>query len=79
MSKMIQIRNVPEKLHKELSRRARAKGQTLTDYLEELLEREVARPPAQEVFERIRTRSRVNLGRPAAELIREERARREAR
>jgi len=78
MSKMIQVRNVPERLHRELTRRAKARGQTLTDYIQELLEREVARPPAEEVFDRIEARSPVKLGRPAAAFIREERARREA-
>ena len=47
---MIQVRNVPDRLHSELMRRAKARGQTLTDYIEELLEREVSRPPAWEVF-----------------------------
>ncbi len=75
---MIQVRNVPDKLHRELTRRARARGQTLTDYIQELLEREVARPPAAEVFDRIEARPPVKLGRSAAELIREERAAREA-
>lgn len=78
MSKMIQVRNVPDRLHRELTRRAKARGQTLTDYIQELLEREVARPPAAEVFDRIETRAPVKLGRPVAELIREERAGREA-
>jgi hypothetical protein len=78
MSKMIQVRNVPDRLHRELSRRARARGQTLTDYIEELLEREVARPPAVEVFDRIQARPPVKLGRSAAELIHEERTGREA-
>ncbi len=73
MSKMIQVRNVPERLHRELKRRATARGRTLTDYVEEILEREVARPPAEEVFERVARRSRVDLGRPAAELVRAER------
>jgi hypothetical protein len=78
MSKMIQVRNVPDRLHRELVRRARARGQTLTDYVQGVLEREVARPPATDVFERIEHRPPVRLGRPAAELIREERAKREA-
>jgi plasmid stability protein len=76
MSKMIQVRNVPDRLHKELTRRAKAHGQTLTDYIEALLEREAARPPATEVFERIEGRRPVRLGRPASDLIREERERR---
>lgn len=71
--RMIQVRSVPERLHRELTKRARALGLTLTDYIQRLLEREVARPPAHEVFERIAKRSPVDLGRPAAELIREER------
>jgi plasmid stability protein len=78
MSKMIQVRNVPDKLHRELTRRARARGQALTDYIQELLEREIARPPAAEVFDRIEARQHVKLGGPAADLIREERAAREA-
>jgi len=73
MSKMIQVRNVPERLHKELVQRARKRGLSLTDYIEEILEREIARPPAEEVFERIKRRPVVNLGVSAAEVIREAR------
>jgi hypothetical protein len=74
MSKMIQVRNVPDRLHRELTKRAKARGQTLSDYIEALLEREVERPPADEVFERLRRREPVNIGRPVADVIREERA-----
>ena len=73
MSKMIQVRNVPVRLHRELTKRARARGRTLTDYIQEILERELSRPPAEEVFERIASRPAVDLGRAAALLIREER------
>jgi plasmid stability protein len=76
MSKMVQVRNVPERLHRELVRRARARGQTLTDYIQGVLEREVARPLPDEVFARIRARASIELGRPAHQLIREERAER---
>lgn len=78
MSKMIQVRNVPDRLHRELVKRARASGQTLTDYVQRILQRELARPPANEVFERIAARSGTRLGRPAAELVRAERRGREA-
>ncbi|MDQ3767699.1 MAG: hypothetical protein M3346_10185 [Actinomycetota bacterium] len=78
MSKMIQVRNVPDRLHRKLMRRARARGQTLTDYVQEILEREVARPPADEVFKRISGRERVRLRGPAADLIKQERASRDA-
>ena len=77
MSKMIQVRNVPERLHRELTRRASKRGLTLTDFIEEILEREVARPSREEVFERIRGRRPVSLPMSAAEMIREERRRRD--
>ena len=79
MSSMIQVRNVPERLHRELVKRATRRGQTLTRYIEELLEREVARPPADEVFDRIEAAPPARLGRPAADLIREDREGREGR
>lgn len=75
---MIQVRNVPDRLHRELLRRAKERGQTLTDYIQEILEREVGRPPASQVFERIRRRPPADLGRSAAVLIREERSKRGA-
>ena len=56
MAKMIQIRNVSDALHAELMRRAQLQGQTLTAYLEEILEREVARPPIADVLARIEAR-----------------------
>jgi hypothetical protein len=56
VAKMVQIRNVSDELHAELMRRARLQGQTLTAYLEDLLEREVARPPVTDVLARIEAR-----------------------
>jgi plasmid stability protein len=78
MPKMLQVRNVPDRLHRELTRRAKGRGQTLSDYVRGILEREVARPPASEVFARIERRSPVKLSVPAAELIREEREEQDA-
>ena len=73
---MIQVRNVPEPLHRELRRRAKIRGLTLTGYIQNILEREVARPPADEIVERISRRSPVDLGRSAAEILRSEREKR---
>ena len=70
---MIQVRNVPDRLHRELVKRAKRRGVTLTRYIQDILEREVARPPADEVFDRIEASPGVRLGGPAADLIREER------
>jgi hypothetical protein len=78
MSKMIQVRNVPDRLHRELKRRAKARGQTLTEYIQRILEREVARPPADEVFARIESREPVALPPgQVAKWIREDRAERD--
>ncbi len=76
MAKMIQVRNVSDRLHKELVKRAKVRGQTLSDFIESILEREVERPAAEEVFERIRRSQPVELRGTAARLIREERTRR---
>lgn len=73
MARNLQVRDIPDNLHRELKRRAKARGVPLTDYVQGILEREVARPPAEEVFARVRNRPAVDLGRPAAEIIREER------
>jgi plasmid stability protein len=73
MPRNLQVRDVPDPLHRELKRRAKARGESLTDYVQGILEREVARPPAEEVFRRIASRKPVDLGKRAAVLIREER------
>lgn len=75
MAKMLQVRNVPERLHRELLRRAKARGKTLTDYIEEILEREASRPPVDELLGRIANREAVRLPRPAARIIERERPR----
>jgi len=72
---MIQVRNVPDRLHRELTRRANARGQTLTAYLQELLENETARPPREEVFARVARHERIRLPMSAAALVRRERSR----
>jgi len=73
MAKMIQIRNVPEPLHRTLKSRAAQAGMTLSDYL--LAEvREVADlPTVAELTERIRQRTPTNLKSSAAAVIRRHR------
>ena len=73
MSKMVQIRNVPDALHRKLKVRAANSGQTLSDYLLAELERLAARPTRHEMLTRIHGRKRVTLKTPAATVIREER------
>jgi hypothetical protein len=76
---MIQVRDVPDRLHRELVRRARESGMTLTEYIQRILEREVSRPPIADVLARIAARTPVDLGASSAEVIRAERTARETR
>lgn len=73
MSRMVQIRNVPEALHRTLKVRAAGAGQTLSDFLLAELERLAARPTRDEMLARLHGRARVRLKTSAAAVIREER------
>jgi hypothetical protein len=73
--KMIQVRNVPDELHRALKARAAMEGRTLSDYILAELPRLADRPSAEQVLGRVRARTPVG-GPPAAELIRAERDRR---
>jgi plasmid stability protein len=73
MSKMIQIRNVPDSLHRKLKVRAAGAGLSLSDYLRAEIERIAALPTREEMLERIHARPRVMLSVPVAEVIRRER------
>jgi len=73
MSKMVQIRNVPDALHRKLKVRAASAGQTLSDYLLAELDRLAARPTREEMLTRIHGRTRVTLKTSAAAVIRGER------
>ncbi len=76
MAKMLQVRNISNRLHAELVRRARRRGRSLTDFVEDLLEREASRPELEEVLDRLESRQPVRLNRPVAEILEAERARR---
>ena len=73
MSKMVQIRNVPDALHRKLKSRAAESGRTLSDFLLAELERLAARPTRDEMLTRLHSRRRVTLKTPAAVVIRAER------
>jgi len=70
--KMIQVRNVPEDLHRALKARAALEGRTLSDYILAELPRLADKPTPDQVMARIKNRSPVG-GPAAAELIRAER------
>jgi plasmid stability protein len=73
MSRMVQVRNVPDALHRKLKARAADAGQTLSDYLLAELERLATRPTRDEMLAKLHSRRRVTLKTPAALVIRNER------
>jgi plasmid stability protein len=75
-SKMIQIRNVPEGLHRQLKARAAMAGMSLSDYLLGEMRRVAERPTLVEL--RVRLRSRPQVA-PATSPVRAVRAERNSR
>jgi len=56
MSKMIQIRNVPDDLHRELKLRAVAAGMTMSDYIKKELSWANEKDSWEEIFARAKAR-----------------------
>lgn len=73
MSVVLQVRNVPDALHRKLKARAAAAGKTLSDFVLEELRRVAETPTREEILERLRSRAPVRLPTPASRLVREER------
>ena len=69
--KMIQVRNVPEEIHRELKIRAAREGVSLSDYVLELARTDVAKPTMKELLERFRARPGIRPAVTSAQLIRE--------
>ena len=70
---MIQIRNVPDDIHRKAKSRAALSGLTLSEYALQALRREVEQPTFQEIAARIRMLPPVDVEPSAAEIIRMER------
>jgi antitoxin FitA len=58
---LIQIRNVPEDVHRTLKSRAAARGRSLSDYVLEEVTRSARTPTPEELDERIRARTRAGV------------------
>ncbi len=71
MPKMIQIRGVPDPLHRTLKARAAREGMSLSDYLKRELARTAEQPTMQEWLERTAKLPRLRPRRSAVEVIRE--------
>lgn len=73
----VQVKDVPEDVHAELRRRARAEGRTVRDYLLDLIIRDQQRPTRDEWLERLHQLRPVDSARSGADLVREARGERE--
>jgi antitoxin FitA len=76
MHKAIQIRDVPEDVHRRLKARAAREGRTLSELLRLELEEIANRPSLEEILDRIKSREPVTTGEPSAEAVRAGRAER---
>jgi antitoxin FitA len=70
---MIQIRNVPATLHRQLKSRAALEGMSLSDYLLREVRRAVERPTLEELRQRLKMREPVRLPLAPAAAVRAER------
>jgi plasmid stability protein len=61
MPKMIQVRNVPDEVHRTLKVRAAAAGMSLSEYIKRDLEAAAARPTMEEIDARIKARGPSGL------------------
>jgi plasmid stability protein len=70
---MIQIRNVPDALHRRLKSRAALAGMSLSDYLLQQIREVAERPTIEELRARLARRSTVVLSVDTADAVRAER------
>lgn len=73
MPKMIQIRNVPDELHREAKVRAARAGMTLSAYLLREIQRSLEAPDIEELMERLGALEPIHPTETPAEMIRAER------
>jgi plasmid stability protein len=70
MTKMIQIRNVPDDLHRTLKARAAKLGMTLSAYLLSEIEQIAEKPTLSELMERLAQDEPVELDEPPSVTVR---------
>lgn len=73
MAKMIQIRHVPDQVHRKLKARAATEGLSLSDYLKREVQRLAEQPTLREMLERLAARGPINVATPPEDIIRAER------
>jgi plasmid stability protein len=70
MASLVQIRDVPDHVHRTLKSRAAAQGLSLSEYLRGVLGRAAARPTPEELSARIEARGAATLGEPSERSVR---------
>lgn len=75
MGKLVQVRDVPERVHRTLKARAAVSGVSLSEYLRVELERLATLPSAEELRERLRHHAPVNATLDPTAIVRELRER----
>lgn len=73
MSKMIQIKNVPDSVHRALKARAAQTGMTLSDYLLKEISEVAKRPTLEEILAALEARGPVDVPFDSAAAVRAER------
>lgn len=70
MGVLLQVRDVPDNVHRTLKARAAAAGVSLSEYVRAMLERAAMRPTPDELSARIGARGAVELREPSDVLVR---------
>ena len=73
--RMLQVRNVPETIHRALKARAAQAGMTLSDFVLAELSRTLERPTRQELMKRLSRRAPVVLPESVVSILHQERDR----
>ena len=73
---MIQVRNVPESLHRRLKTRAASEGVSMSHYILREIERALERPSRRELLQAIQAQPEGELDQAPADVLHEERGRR---
>lgn len=73
MAKLLQVRQVPDDVHRTLKVRAAQAGTSLSEYVRAELELIAARPTPEELRARLSARTRVEAGEAPATTIRRQR------
>jgi plasmid stability protein len=71
MSKMIQVRDVPDQVHGTLKARAAREGMSLSDFIKKELEHVAERPTMREWLELTQRAKPIRTNRSAAQIVRE--------